>query len=117
MAALAGLAVELRTTGPERPVEGVVGLTAYRIVQEALTNVLRHAQARQAHVDLAFGDEELVVRVADDGRGCDGKAADEPSGQGLVGMRERVAVLGGHLDAGPGPDGGFVVEARLPSPT
>ena len=113
----AGLAVELRTTGPERPVDGVVGLTAYRIVQEALTNVLRHAQARQAHVDLAFGDEELVVRVADDGRGCDGKAADEPSGQGLVGMRERVAVLGGHLDAGPGPDGGFVVEARLPSPT
>ena len=110
----AGLVVELRTTGTVRPVDAVVGLTAYRIVQEALTNVMRHAQARLAWVDLTFGDEELVVRVADDGRGGDGKASDQPGGQGLVGMRERVALLGGRLDAGPAPGGGFAVDARLP---
>ena len=110
----AGLAVELRTTGAARPVDGVVGLTAYRIVQEALTNVLRHAHARRACVDLAFEDDALVVRVADDGRGG---GSGTGGGQGLVGMRERVAVLGGRLEAGPAPDGGFAVDARLPLPS
>jgi signal transduction histidine kinase len=114
----AGLAVELRTTGPARPVDGVVGMTAYRIVQEALTNVLRHADARRACVDLVFEDEALVVRVADDGRGpaATGKGGHDGGGggQGLVGMRERVAVLGGHLETGPAPGGGFAVDARLP---
>jgi signal transduction histidine kinase len=114
----AGLAVELRTTGPARPVDGVVGVTAYRIVQEALTNVLRHAEARRACVDLVFEDEALVVRVADDGRGpaAAGKGGPDGGGggQGLVGMRERVAVLGGRLEVGPAPGGGFAVDARLP---
>jgi signal transduction histidine kinase len=113
----AGLAVELRTTGPARPVDGVVGVTAYRIVQEALTNVLRHAEARRACVDLVFEDEALVVRVADDGRGPASAGGPDGGGggQGLVGMRERVAVLGGRLEVGPAPGGGgFAVDARLP---
>jgi signal transduction histidine kinase len=113
----AGLAVELRTSGPARPVDGVVGVTAYRIVQEALTNVLRHADARRACVDLVFEDEALVVRVADDGRGLaagKGGPGGGGGGQGLVGMRERVAVLGGRLEVGPAPGGGFAVDARLP---
>jgi signal transduction histidine kinase len=116
----AGLAVEVRTTGPARPVDGVVGVTAYRIVQEALTNVLRHADARRACVDLAFDADALVIRVADDGRGPRAArpgATNGGGGQGLVGMRERVTVLGGRLETGPAPDGGFTVEARLPLPS
>jgi signal transduction histidine kinase len=116
----AGLAVEVRTTGPARPVDGVVGVTAYRIVQEALTNVLRHADARRACVDLAFEADALVIRVADDGRGPRAvrpRATDGGGGQGLVGMRERVSVLGGRLETGPAPGGGFAIEARLPLPS
>jgi signal transduction histidine kinase len=116
----AGLAVEVRTTGPARPVDGVVGVTAYRIVQEALTNVLRHADARRACVDLAFDADALVIRVADDGRGPRAArpgATNGGGGQGIVGMRERVTVLGGRLETGPAPDGGFTVEARLPLPS
>jgi signal transduction histidine kinase len=125
----AGLAVELRTSGDARPVDGVVGVTAYRVVQEALTNVLRHADAHRACVDLAFGDAALVVTVTDDGRGGDGTGerdavgaggtglrGGEPPGHGLAGMRERVAGLGGRLDAGPGPGRGLTVRAQLPLP-
>ena len=107
----AGLTVDVRTEGAARPVGGVVGLAAYRIVQEALTNVLRHAAARRAEVALAYGDDDLVVTVSDDGRG---PAGGDSGGHGLVGMRERVTVLGGSLDAGPGVGGGFAVRARLP---
>lgn len=118
----AGLAVELRTTGAPRPVGGVVGLTAYRVVQEALTNVLRHAGADRACVDLRFEDDALVVCVADDGRGTSsGRAGGGRDGadgngvgHGLRGMRERVGSVGGEVDAGPSPEGGFVVRARLP---
>lgn len=116
----AGLAVELRTTGPARPVDGLVGVTTYRIVQEALTNVLRHADARRACVELEFEEDALVVRVADDGRGLRAAvpgAAEGGGGHGLVGMRERVSVLGGRLETGPAPGGGFTVEARLPLPS
>jgi signal transduction histidine kinase len=120
----AGLAVDVRTTGDERPVDGVVGVTAYRVVQEALTNVLRHARASHARVDLAFGDGALVVTVSDDGRGArgadgsgrNGPLGEGPVGHGLIGMRERVTVVGGDLVSGPGPAGGFTVRARLPLP-
>jgi signal transduction histidine kinase len=129
----AGLGVELRTTGPARPVDGVVGVTAYRIVQEALTNVLRHADAGRACVELAFSRGALVVTVSDDGRGgrsggadvghgdgvpgrAGGAAAGSGSGHGIVGMRERVVNIGGDLSAGPDPGGGFTVRARLPLP-
>jgi signal transduction histidine kinase len=120
----AGLAVDVRTTGEARPVDGVVGVTAYRVVQEALTNVLRHAPASRARVDLDFCDGALVVTVADDGRGAraprrgsgGGARGGSGGGHGLIGMRERVAAVGGELDVGPAPDGGFNVRARLPLP-
>ena len=115
-----GLAVNLRTTGPARPVGGLVGVAAYRVVQEALTNVVRHARAHQADIEVAFADGDLVITVADDGRagGAGANGDGDPSragGFGIAGMRERVATLGGELDAGARPDGrGFLVRARLP---
>jgi signal transduction histidine kinase len=120
----AGLTVDVRTTGEARPVDGVVGVTAYRVVQEALTNVLRHAPASRARVDLDFCDGALVVTVADDGQGTrarpggsGGRSRGAPGGgHGLIGMRERVVAVGGELDAGPAPGGGFNVRARLPLP-
>jgi signal transduction histidine kinase len=157
-----GLDVSLRTDGEPRPVGGLVGIAAYRVVQEALTNVLKHADARHVEVALAYG-EDLVVEVTDDGparasapangvggprnghagpgpgarpgagsaggrgadrgtdrgTGPDGAVSGGPlgiggGGHGLVGMRERVRSLGGDLDAGPRPSGGFAVRARLP---
>ncbi|WP_247658688.1 sensor histidine kinase [Micromonospora sp. U56] len=105
----AGLAVDLRVTGEPRPLPGAVDLAAYRVVQEALTNVLRHARVDAARVRVDYGREELVVEVTDRGVGGPGAA-----GHGLAGMRERVTALGGSLTAGPGPDGGFRVSARLP---
>jgi len=110
----AGLDVEVRTEGDARPLSGVVSLAAYRVVQESLTNVLRHAAARRAEVALAYGDEALVVTVSDDGRGAGSDPATAAGGHGLAGMRERVTVLGGRLDAGPRDGGGFAVRARLP---
>ncbi|HEY3140856.1 MAG TPA: sensor histidine kinase, partial [Acidimicrobiales bacterium] len=113
----AGLAVELSRSGQPRPVDAIVGLTAYRVVQEALTNVLKHAGRGPATVELEFGDDALVITVSDDGVAAAGRNArrsHSPAGQGLVGMRERVATLGGSLEAGPRPGGGFAVRARLP---
>jgi signal transduction histidine kinase len=107
----AGLRVELAVPS-ERPALGPgLELTAYRLVQESLTNVLRHAGASVARVTLGVGSGQLVVRVHDDGRGASGPA---DSGHGLAGMRERVAMYGGQLEAGPLPEGGYAVEARLP---
>jgi signal transduction histidine kinase len=110
----AGLDVEVRTEGEARPLSGVVSLAAYRVVQESLTNVLRHAAARRAEVALAYGDDALVVTVSDDGRGAGASPDAGAGGHGLAGMRERVTVLGGRLDAGPRDGGGFAVRARLP---
>jgi signal transduction histidine kinase len=90
-----------------------VDLAAYRIVQEALTNVLRHAGPATVMVRLAYDEDRLTVQVDDDGHGA---AAGWPSvgGNGLVGMRERLTELGGRLEAGPRPAGGFRVLATLP---
>ena len=88
-----------------------MGLAAYRIVQEALTNSMRHASADHTVVRLDNRSGQLLIEVTDDG---DGPSTDTPRGHGLVGMRERVAVYGGSLDAGAGPDGGFRVTARIP---
>jgi signal transduction histidine kinase len=109
----AGVRVELRVTGGARPVPDEVGLCAYRIVQEALTNVVRHAGVDTCEVILGFGERELTVEVIDGGRG----GAVDPSGYGITGMRERAELIGGELHAGPLPGGGFQVRARLPEPT
>lgn len=108
-----GLPVELRLDGPVDALPTVVGSTVYRIVQEALTNVLRHAHATRATVTIRATPSGLSVEVVDDGRGSAGGAAGE-TGQGLRGMSERVALLGGTLDAGEAADGGFRVSVHLP---
>jgi signal transduction histidine kinase len=93
-----------------------VDLAAYRVVQESLTNVVRHAGAARATVRVAFGPADLVVEVTDDGAAppADPSGADGGGGHGIAGMRERVAALGGELQAGPGPRCGFGVRALLP---
>lgn len=107
----AGLQVHLAVTGEPRPLPAALEATAHRVVQEALTNVLRHAGASSAMVTVAHGAEDLTVTVTDDGRGG---GATTSAGHGLAGMRERVALLGGRLLAGDRPDGGFAVSAVLP---
>lgn len=110
----AGLAVELDVDGARRPLPPGVDLAAYRIVQEALTNVLKHAGSARARVGVRFTDRELELAITDDGRGPSGDV--NGGGHGLVGMRERVALYGGSLDAAPADAGGFAVRATLPIP-
>lgn len=107
----AGVCVGVHREGPSRTLETGLDLTAYRIIQEALTNVLAHAgRPCRAEVLIDFRGPDLVLEVVDDGRG----AGAPGEGFGLAGIAERVAQLGGDLDAGPGRDGGFRVRARLP---
>jgi signal transduction histidine kinase len=107
----AGLNVAVSIEGAPRPLPAGVDLSAYRVVQEALTNTLKHAQASKADVVIRYGDDTLDVQVQDDGRGNgDGGG----TGSGLIGMRERVTTYGGSLDAGPAERGGFAVRARFP---
>jgi signal transduction histidine kinase len=108
----AGLRVDLRVDGDIARVPAGVGLAAYRIVQEALTNSLRHAGAQQATVRVDSTTSLLDIEVVDDGQGP--KGGRSPGGHGLVGMRERAATYGGSLETGPGSAGGFRVVARLP---
>ncbi|WP_073947534.1 sensor histidine kinase [Streptomyces kebangsaanensis] len=110
----AGVRVDVRCSGEQRPVPADIDLSAYRIVQEALTNVVRHARTGRCRVAIDYGDEELSVEVVDDG--CGAAENGLAHGFGLVGMRERVGLLHGHLSAGPRPEGGFRVAARLPLP-
>jgi signal transduction histidine kinase len=112
-AAGAGLTVRTETVGEVRPLPYGVDVAAFRIVQEALTNVARHAGPATAAVQVAYGPRDLTVQVDDDGRGPapQGKPG---SGKGILGMRERVAALRGELEAGPRPGGGFRVRARFP---
>lgn len=116
LADLAGLAavgvrLDVRTTGAPRPLPADLELAAYRVVQEAVTNVARHAGVDSCRVTLDHGPEALTVEVVDDGRG-----GAPGAGFGLAGMGERVAAFGGTLDAGPRPEGGWRVTARLPVP-
>jgi signal transduction histidine kinase len=114
--AKAGLAVRLRVEGTPSPLPAGVDLSAYRIVQEALTNVVKHAGPAQAQVTIGYRDRDVTVEVTDDGRGAAAPTGDgrREAGHGLVGMRERVAAFGGDLETGPCPGGGFRVAARLP---
>jgi signal transduction histidine kinase len=110
--AQAGLAVTTHTTGEPRPLPAAVDLAAFRVVQESVTNVVRHAGARHVDIALDYGADVLTVRVEDDGRGA---APDGPQpGNGISGMRERTTALGGNLAVGTSPLGGLLVEARLP---
>jgi signal transduction histidine kinase len=112
----AGLTVSVRVDGPTRAVPGAVGLVAYRIVQEALTNAIRHAAPTDVAVRLAYEAGALAVEVRDVGRhaGATDAVAVSGSGNGLRGMRERVETLEGVVSFGPQPSGGFAVSARLP---
>ncbi|WP_309050530.1 histidine kinase [Streptomyces sp.] len=113
-----GLGVVYETSGGVRALPSSVGSTVYRIVQEALTNVVRHAGARTASVRLDHADGRLTVLVRDDGHGPRVPAAAPVTGHGLVGIRERAAAHGGSVSAGPGPDGrGFEVRVLLPVPS
>jgi signal transduction histidine kinase len=113
-AAAAGLEVRAETDGEVRRLPFAVDVAAFRIVQEALTNVTRHAGPATATVRVSYGDRDLTVQVDDDGRGQQGHGRAPGSGKGIVGMRERAAALGGDLEAAPRPGGGFRVLARLP---
>ncbi|UUU37077.1 histidine kinase [Streptomyces sp. CA-210063] len=109
-----GLQVAYEVVGRERPLPGAVGAAVFRIVQEALTNTVRHADAHSVSVQLAYGDGDLFIEVTDDGRG---PQAGYGGGHGLVGVRERAAAHGGTAFAGPGPGGrGFEVRVRIPLP-
>ena len=116
----AGLPVELRIAGTPRDLPAGLGLAVYRVVQEALTNVIKHAGKPQAEVRLTYEAAALVVEVADDGRPIPaaGPAPDagvpRGAGMGLLGLRERVALYGGELAAAPRPGGGWLVQARIP---
>ncbi len=108
----AGLPTTVTVSGTRRSLPPVVDRTAYRIVQEALTNIARHAGPATAAVHMRYADNALTVQIDDDGQAVSG-AAPVP-GVGLLGMRERVTALGGSLQAGPRPVGGFTVRAELP---
>ncbi|GGX64040.1 sensor histidine kinase [Streptomyces hiroshimensis] len=112
----AGVRVELRRSGEQRPVPADIDLSAYRIVQEALTNVVRHAGTGRCRVTIGYGDEELSVEVVDEGRGTGGTGNGSAHGFGIIGMRERAGLLHGRFSAGPRPEGGFRVAAGLPLP-
>jgi signal transduction histidine kinase len=105
--------VRTEVDGEVRPLPFSVDAAAFRIVQEALTNVTRHAGPATATVRVRYGEQDLTVQVDDDGRGpqASTRTAD---GKGITGMRERVSAVGGEFQAGPRPGGGFQVQARLP---
>ena len=108
----AGLTVDLVVDGDHGALPAAVDVSAYRIVQEALTNVLKHAGPAHAEVAVGCADGAVTIEVTDDGPGV--TAAAGSGGQGLTGMRERVSIFGGELRAGPRPGGGYAVRARLP---
>jgi signal transduction histidine kinase len=123
----AGLEVSVHQEGTARPLPPGVDLTAYRIVQEALTNVTKHAGTGSARVHLVWNRDRVTITVADDGRDARtpptpstkpsaSTAPDRPPGYGLIGMRERAAAVGGDLSAGKRPEGGFLVSTQLPLP-
>ncbi len=108
----AGLPVELKVEGVPVQLAAGVDLTAYRLVQEGLTNALKHANARHAEVRVHYEDAQVELTVTDDGTGDGGG---DGGGHGLVGIRERISVYGGELEAGPRPTGGYRLHARLPA--
>ena len=111
-AAQSGVQVDLDVSAGRDLPEGVA-LSAYRIVQEALTNVVKHAAPTRCHVRVSLTGQDVVIEVTDAGRGR-GPVPAVTDGHGIIGMRERTALFGGEFAAGPAPHGGFRVTARLP---
>jgi signal transduction histidine kinase len=107
----AGLPVQLHQAGDRFPLPRAIDLSAYRIIQEGLTNALKHAHASHADVTVHYGSNELQIEIRDDGRGT---ATTDGLGHGLVGMRERVKIYGGEMTTGTASGGGFVLSTRLP---
>jgi signal transduction histidine kinase len=107
----AGLAVRVEIQGEPSTLPPGLDLSAYRILQEGLTNALKHARARHARVLVRYGADDLQIEIQDDGQG---PATNDGLGHGLVGIRERVKIFGGDMSAGPAGAGGFVLRARLP---
>jgi signal transduction histidine kinase len=107
----AGLPVEIHVEGNPIPLPRGIDLSAYRIVQEGLTNSLKHAQASDADVTVRYRSDEVEIEVRDNGRGSGAK---DGLGHGLIGVRERVKIYGGEMSAGAASGGGFVLTTRLP---
>ncbi|MFF1451950.1 sensor histidine kinase [Streptomyces sp. NPDC058274] len=110
-----GIPVELRVEGPPRPLAPGVELCAYRVVQEALTNVLKHARDARATVELVYRRHQVTVEVTDDGQGVIQDRVGTGGGHGLIGMRERAKLYGGTISIGPRSGGGFAVRLTLPT--
>ena len=110
----AGVRVQLEIRGRQRPVPPGVDLAAYRIVQEALTNVVKHAQATESRVVVTYADDAICLEITDAGHGAPADSGTASAGHGLGGMAERVSLFGGDFHAGPLPGRGFRVAARLP---
>ncbi|MGO4417300.1 sensor histidine kinase [Streptomyces sp. MCAF7] len=111
----AGVRVEVWWQGRRRPLPADIDLAAFRVIQESVTNVVRHSGADSCRVTIGYGEDELAIEVRDRGKGSCADA-EQDTGYGLIGMRERVTLLHGRFAAGPGRGGGFVVAARLPLP-
>ncbi|GAB3271639.1 hypothetical protein GCM10027449_07600 [Sinomonas notoginsengisoli] len=109
-----GLAVRVETEGQPRALTPAADLAAYRVVQESLTNVVKHAEATAARIAYRYGRENLVIDIEDDGAAHPAASRTAGSGLGLTGMRERIELCGGTLEAGPMPGRGFRVRASLP---
>jgi signal transduction histidine kinase len=113
----AGVRVDVQWRGEQRPLPADIELSAFRIIQEAVTNVVRHAGAGACRVSIDRGAEDLSIEVVDNGYGHEGsRERTSGAGLGLLGMRERVSLLDGDFSAAPRPEGGFRVAARLPVP-
>ena len=117
----AGVQVDVHWLGERRALPAELDLSAFRIIQEAVTNVVRHAGTDRCRVTVEYREDEVTVEIVDEGRGgepADGQSRDTTvrGGHGIVGMRERASLLHGHFEAGPRPEGGFRVRARLPLP-
>jgi signal transduction histidine kinase len=110
----AGMEVSFRLEGAARQLSPALELSAYRIVQEAITNVLKHAHASRVEVKVEYEPDALALAITDNGVGQD-ERSDASAGHGLIGMRERVELFAGELATGPSPLGGFTVRARLPT--
>ncbi|MEA2717242.1 MAG: hypothetical protein QOI99_1559 [Actinomycetota bacterium] len=113
-AAQGDLSVDLSIEGEPRPLSPTLEVSAYRVIQEALTNTRKHSGGGRAMVRVLYGPATLEVEVLDDGRACRDGATHSEGGQGLIGMRERASLHGGHFRAGPRPEGGFAVHATFP---